>query len=376
MRRSGNLVLITGASGHVGSRTLLHLLQAGYNVRAAVRSEQQIAVITTRPQIKSMSPGTQLAFTIVPNITIPGAYEHAVKDVTHIIHMASPLASGSNMLAPDRHEQHYIQPAVQGTLNLLEAADTAGTVRRIVITSSIVALAPIQELEGARRRDSANPVTPDDRPPFVSGPYHSEFAAYAASKVAALHHAEEWMRRKRPTFDVVHLHPGFVLGRNDAATTPAQAMQGTNGVILALLLGKRFGPYIGVTVGVEDVARAHVASLDPARVLGGQSYILGASIRWNRTRDIVRREFAEAIKRSILVMSGGVETIPLPVDASLTQETFSFAFASFEQQVRDTVGHFLELRLKKKPEARLECAGGSACTVVPNHVMGSMRLAA
>jgi nucleoside-diphosphate-sugar epimerase len=167
---SGDLVLITGATGHAGSSTLLHLLRACYHVRVAVRSEAKASV-------------------------------------------------------------------VQGTLNLLEAANRIGTVRRIVITSSIVALVPIEELEGRRRRDRPNPVTSESRTPFVPGPYRSEFAAYAASKVAALHSTETWMGRERPTFGVVHLYPGFVLGRNNAATTPTQAMQGANAVIvLALLL--------------------------------------------------------------------------------------------------------------------------------------------
>ncbi|KAK0705718.1 hypothetical protein B0H67DRAFT_650022 [Lasiosphaeris hirsuta] len=347
MRHSRNLVLITGATGHVGASTLLHLLHAGYHVRAAVRSEAKAAAVAARPQIRSMHPGSRLTFTIVPDITLPGAYDDAVEGVTHIIHIASPLASGADTIALGRHHQHFTQPAVQGTLNVLEAANTVGTVRRIVITSSIVALVPIEELEGRRRRHPSTPVTPDDRVPCVAGPCHSEFAAYAASKVAALHHAEAWMERERPAFDVVHLHPGFVLGRNDSAATPAQAMQGTNGVVLALLLGKKFGPYIGVTVCVEDVARAHVASLDLG-VPGGQGYILGAPACWNDARDIARGEFAEAVRSHLLIMDGTVETIPLPIDTSLTDETFGFRFASYADQVRGTVRHFLDLRLRKK----------------------------
>ena len=348
MGRSEKLVLITGATGHIGSRTLLYLLQAGYNVRAAVRSKEKAVAVAARPQVRrSIQLGAQLTFIIVPDLTIPGAYNRAVEGVTHIVHIASPLASGSDSIPPDEHEQHFIQPAVQGTLNLLEAANMIGTVRRIVITSSIVALAPIEELEGRRRRDPSTPVTPNDRPPFVPGPYHSEFAAYAASKVAALHHADAWVKRERPAFDVVHLHPGFVLGRNDAVTSSTQAKQGTNGVVLALLLGKRLGPYVGVTVSVEDVARAHVTSLNQ-RVLGGQSYILGEPVRWNDAHNIAKSEFAEAVENNLLVMGGRVKTIFLPIDTSLTHETFSFAFASYREQVRNVVRDFLDLRLRKK----------------------------
>ncbi|KAK4159561.1 hypothetical protein QBC43DRAFT_327078 [Cladorrhinum sp. PSN259] len=348
MVSSKDLVLITGATGHVGSCTLVHLLRCGYRVRAAVRSQAKASAVLARPQIQALNPGSRLTFIIVPEITAPGAYDDAVEGVSHIIHIASPLASGANQVPLDRHDAHFIQPAVRGTVNLLEAANLGGTVRRIVITSSFVALVPVAELDGTKRRDPSKPVTPNDRVPFTPGPYKSEFAAYAASKVAALQHAEAWIERERPPFDVVHLHPGFVLGRNDTATTPGQAMQGTNSVVLALLLGKRFGPYAGATVYAQDVARAHVGALDPT-VLGNQSYILSQSVRWNDAVAIAKRSFPEAIKTKLLVTGGSVKTTHLPMDASLTEETFGFKFTSYEEQVRSVVDHFLELRVRNKP---------------------------
>ncbi|KAK3348864.1 hypothetical protein B0T25DRAFT_546681 [Lasiosphaeria hispida] len=346
MRFSRGLVLLTGATGHVGSVTLIHLLKSGYQVRAAVRSESKIVAVLARPQIRALNPGSRLTFVIVPDITTPGAYDDAVEGCAHVIHIASPLAT-SDRIPLDQADTHFIQPAVRGTLNMLEAANLAGTVRRVVITSSIVALTPVAEMEGTRRRSPLNPVGPNDRLPFIPGPYHSEFACYAASKVAALAEAEEWMERERPPFDVVHLHPGFVLGHNDSVTTPAQAMQGTNAVVLALLLGNKFGPYAGATVHVEDVARAHVSSLDPT-VLGNQSYILSQPARWNDAREIARRVFGEAVKSNLLFMGGTVKTTHIPIDASLSEETFGFKFASYEEQVKSTVSQFLDLRLRQK----------------------------
>ncbi|KAK4153253.1 putative NADPH-dependent methylglyoxal reductase GRP2 [Chaetomidium leptoderma] len=347
MISSQDLVCITGATGFVGSSTLLHLLRAGYRVRAAVRSEAKIESVLARPQIQALNPGSRLTFAIVPDITVPGAYDDAVEEATHVIHIASPLASGGNAVPLSEHERRFIYPAVRGTLNMLEAADRAGSVRRVVITSSFVALVPLEELEGTRIRDARYPVTANDRIPFSPGPYKSEFAAYAASKVAALQQTEDWLALQRPAFDVVHLHPGFVLGRNEMATTPAQAMQGTNSVVLALLLGGRFGPYAGATVHVEDVARAHVAALAP-RVFGGESYILSAPARWDDAIGVAKRAFRDAFKKKILVNSGSVETTPLPMDTTITEMAFRFEFASYETQVESVVEQFLELRSRKK----------------------------
>jgi len=305
-----------------------------------------MAAVLARPEIQALNPGSRLSFIVVPDITAPGAYDDAVEGVTHMIHIASPLATG-DAVPLDQADAYFIQPAVRGTMNLLEAANMGGTVRRVVITSSIVALVPVDEMEGTATRDRLNPVSPNDRLPLSHGPYHSEFAAYSASKVASLAAAETWMERERPPFDVVYLHPGFVLGRNDAATTPAQAMQGTNAVVLAMLMGKKFGPYAGATVHADDVARAHVMSLDPT-VLGNQSYILSQPARWNDAKKIVRREFPEAIKTKLLVTAGSVTTTPVPIDASLTEETFGFKFASYTEQVKSAVAQFLDLRMRHK----------------------------
>lgn len=340
-----NLVLITGATGHVGSRTLLHVLQAGYDVRVAVRSKSKAAFVLSRPQIQALNPGRRLTFTVVPDITAPGAYDDAVIDgVTHIIHIASPLVT-ADTIPLRQHNDYFIKPAVQGTLAMLRAAEYSGTVRRVVITSSITALVPVTQMEGVERRKA--PVQPTDRMSVPSEPYESEFAAYTASKAAALDAAETWMERRRPPFDVVHLHPSFVLGHNDAATTPAEAMKGTNAVVLAMLLGQVFGPYAGATVHVDDVARAHVRALHPS-IPGNQSYVLSGPAIWNEAKDIVRREFPAAMDSRLLVTRGNVDSVEIPIDATLTEHTFGFQFIGFEEQVKDVVRQFLELRVQKR----------------------------
>jgi len=336
------LVLITGATGHVGSCVLLHALRAGFRVRAAVRSDAKAASILARPQIQALNPGDYLSFAVVPDISAPGAMDDAAEGATHIIHIASPLVTG-HRVPPAEQESYFVRPAVGGTLNMLEAASRSGTVRRVVITSSIVALVPVSQMEGRETRTTA--VQPTDRVPLVEGPYSSEFSAYSASKVAALAHAEAWLAHNRPAFDVVHLHPSFVLGRNDSATTVADALAGTNSVVLCMLLGKRFGPYAGASVHVDDVARAHVIALDPT-VPGDQSYILSRPARWNDARDVAKREFPSAMESRLLVAAGNVDTIELPIDASVTERMFGFKHIGFEEQVKSVVGQFLDMRTR------------------------------
>ncbi|KAI8210097.1 NAD-dependent epimerase/dehydratase FUM13 [Colletotrichum sp. SAR 10_76] len=339
------LLLITGATGHIGFCVLLHALRAGHTVRCAVRSEAKAAFIRSRPQILALNlPRARLNFTIVPDITADGAYDEAIRGVSYVIHSASPLATADSV-PPEQHQEYFIQPAMRGTLGMLEAARRAGTVRRVVITSSIVALTSVAQMEGAEKRETA--VQPTERAGFKPEPYESEFAAYAASKVAALRCAEAWLAREKPNFDVVHFHPAFVLGRNDVATNTNEAIKGTNAVVLATLLGKKWGcAFAGATVHVDDVARAHVQALLPT-IPGNRSYILSTKARWNDAKLIAKRSFPEAVQRKLISSSGSVGTTPIEFDASATEETFGFKLQGFEEQIRSVVGHFLELRFRR-----------------------------
>lgn len=350
---SSGLVLITGATGHVGFSTLVHALRTGLTVRVAVRSEAKADQLMRRLSLKTTSRQRQrVTLAIVPDITAEGAYDEAMDDVTQVIHVASPLVTGCQKppIESEQAEDFFIGPAVRGTRSLLEAADACGTVRRVVITSSIVALIPVAQMEGTEPRPKGVPVRPTDRVPFTSGPYHSEFAAYANSKIAALAAAETWCEEVRPAFDVVHLHPSFVLGRNDMAATTAECMKGTNAMVLAMLLGRRFGPFAGATVHVDDVARCHVAAaVDTAHVPGNESYILSQGSRWNDAKEMAAKSFPVAEKTRLLVKSGNVGTTEIDIDASLAEDTFGLRFKGFSDQVESLVGQFLELKTNTKP---------------------------
>ncbi|KAK3949712.1 hypothetical protein QBC32DRAFT_348358 [Pseudoneurospora amorphoporcata] len=337
----GDIVLLTGATGHLGWAILQCLLRQGYHVRCAVRKAEDEHTIRARPALRRLNP-SKLSFIVVPDITKPGAFVTAAEDVGYIIHTASPLPSkAGRWIGTDDARETFIKPAEAGTLNILGAAEQSGTVRRIVFTSSIAAMVPISQMEGKEKREQ--PVVPEDRISVDQGPYASEFAAYAASKCRALQVAEEYMARERPFFDAVYIHPGFVLGANTAATTERQAMKGTNSMLAALLLGHGLGVYAGVSVHVEDVARVHVEALSPY-ILGGQSFILGEQVRWTDAIDIAEEEFPGLFASKLLTTSGYYQTVSIPIDTSLTRDTFGTQFISFADQVKSVVQHWAKVR--------------------------------
>lgn len=72
--------LCIGATGFVGAWILKLLLEKGFNVRAAVRSQAKADYL--RNLLKDHAE--KLEFVFVEDITIPGAFDEAVKAVSSI----------------------------------------------------------------------------------------------------------------------------------------------------------------------------------------------------------------------------------------------------------------------------------------------------
>jgi nucleoside-diphosphate-sugar epimerase len=127
-------IFITGATGFIGSHVASQSLNAGYNVRLSVRKEAQI------DRLKEILPkhAEKIDFVVIPDLIKPGAFDQALKDVEYIFHIASPMPGSG-----DDFKTTYVAPAVQGTTELLDAAEKISTVKRVVVMSSIVALVPL-----------------------------------------------------------------------------------------------------------------------------------------------------------------------------------------------------------------------------------------
>jgi nucleoside-diphosphate-sugar epimerase len=252
-----NLVFITGATGHIGFKTLVVALQSGYNVRAAIRSASKKSQILSAPSIKALNPGSRLSFVIVPDLTAEGAYDEAVKGATHIIHLASPIVMKGE-IKPENYQVELIDPAVAGTVSVLKAAAKTAGVKRVVITSSVVAIVAAKWFF---EEEAPEDVVFDhnSRTPFESGPYPTDFHAYNASKVAALEATDAFVRDQKPEFDIVNINPSFVIGRNELIADVKDITLGTNGAALGVILGNKLPyPVFGASVHVDDGKLLHM----------------------------------------------------------------------------------------------------------------------
>lgn len=130
---SSKLVFITGATGFIGSQVVTSALEAGFDLRLSVRKAEQIETL------KQLFPNdvSRLEFVVVPDLAQPGAFDSALDNVETVLHIASPMPGKGVDLHKD-----YIDPATQGTVSILESANKAPSVKKVVIMSSILAIAP------------------------------------------------------------------------------------------------------------------------------------------------------------------------------------------------------------------------------------------
>nr|CAA75996.1 dihydroflavonol4-reductase [Zea mays] len=121
-------VVVTGASGFVGSWLVMKLLQAGYTVRATVRDPENVG--KTKPLLDL--PGATERLSIwKADMADEDSFDEAIRGCTGVFHVATPTDFESK-----DPENEVIKPTVEGMIRILRACKEAGTVRRIVFTSS------------------------------------------------------------------------------------------------------------------------------------------------------------------------------------------------------------------------------------------------
>lgn len=72
---------------------------------------------------------------VVAELMKDDGWVEACQGCTYVLHIASPFPAGAS-----KHADELVVPAREGTLRALRAAKSAGSVKRVVITSSLAAI--------------------------------------------------------------------------------------------------------------------------------------------------------------------------------------------------------------------------------------------
>jgi dihydroflavonol-4-reductase len=221
-------VLVTGATGHLGSNLVPALLNAGHRVRAGVRDVRNAEKSAALRRL-----GVEL---VEADLSRPEQLRAAMEGIEVVCHAAAVYS----YFEPGR-EREIIDVSVHGVEAALRAAADA-KVRKVVLTSSVVTL----------------PLTRPGGPPSTEDDWTSDLRVpYIRAKTEAERLA--WKLAPELGLNLVAVLPGSFGGPGFSKNTP------TIDILEALMLNAfRMGcpdanlPY----VDVRDVATAHVRAVE------------------------------------------------------------------------------------------------------------------
>jgi len=234
-RANKDLVLITGASGFVGSAVARIALEKGYAVRALVRAT------SPRKNLEALD-----AEIVTGDMRDAASMRRALDGVRYLFHVAADY----RLWAPDPHEIERAN--LEGAEATMRAALDAG-VERIVYTSSV---ATLKVTSSGNAADETSPLAADQA-----------IGVYKRSKVLSERAVERMI--ERDGLPAVIVNPSTPIGPRDVKPTP------TGRIIVEAATGK-IPAFVDTglnLVHVDDVANGHFLALERGRI--GERYILG-----------------------------------------------------------------------------------------------------
>ena len=238
------LVLVTGATGFVGSHAVASLKRDGHDVRILVRDPRRIAA--------ALEPHGVSATAVQGDMTDPVAVGAAVKGCDAVIHAAGEVGVESGT-GPTTTAN------IDGVRTVISAALEAG-VDPVLYTSTITVHLPTHEPV----------ITPDS-------PLAQPLSAYGTSKRDAELLVRQWQGEGAPV-------TSFTIGGVYGPTSPH--LDGSFGAVLAALETFMLVPPGGLgVVDVRDLAAMFSSAMKPGRgprrYLAGGQYVTWA--QWTRT---------------------------------------------------------------------------------------------
>jgi nucleoside-diphosphate-sugar epimerase len=122
--------LVTGASGYIGLHVVSLLLQQGWAVHAAVRNLDE-SNWQPLANLRDKNPGRLRIFEA--DLLRPASFTEPMQDCSVVLHVASPFLLPEVVKEP---QKELVDPAVQGTRNVLDCVNKTESVQRVVLTSS------------------------------------------------------------------------------------------------------------------------------------------------------------------------------------------------------------------------------------------------
>jgi len=236
-------VCVTGASGFIAAHLVQQLLEQGYRVKATVRgTSEKYGYLTSLPNADANLELVQA------DLEVAGAFDEVVKGCNVVMHTASPYIV--NVKNP---QTDLVDPAVNGTTNVLKSCAKAPEVERVVLTSSMAAITDEASNDITFSESNWNTKSNLKRNPY----YYSKTLAERA--------AWDFVEQQSPQFDLVVINPFMVIG-----PSLGPSLNESNKIFADMLSGV-YPTLMSVTWGivdVRDVAKAHILAMQTPQASG------------------------------------------------------------------------------------------------------------
>jgi len=279
---NGKVVLVTGGAGFIAVHCILRLLNAGYEVRATLRSLSREDEVRVMLKEGGVNASDRLSF-VKADLSTDVGWQEAANNCTYVLHIASPTP-----IRNYKHEDEMIIPAREGVLRVLRAARDAG-VKRVVLTSAI----------GAIVYGHPNQKAPFDENTWTNT---ANAPAYQKSKTLAEKAAWEFIEREGGALELAAINPVAVMG-------PALGADYSHSIYIIknLLTGKTKGcPKINSCyVDVRDVAELHLLAMTNPAAKGQRFIATAGESMW-------MADVAKILKNNLGAAANKVSTKVLP----------------------------------------------------------------
>ncbi|KAN0023306.1 hypothetical protein ACTFIU_011476 [Dictyostelium citrinum] len=266
-------VAVTGATGFVGTYVVRDLLAKNYKVLALVRDPNNQEKLKT---LKSFDDLTN------PRLSFSGGelenvdYDTVLNGVDYVIHTASPF-----IYTAEDVQKEIINPAINGTVAVLKAASKIKSIKKVIVTSSGLAVVDLTNTEKNEFNDD------DWASPPISNPY-------AYSKVEAEKAAWEFMKENEKDestnhFKLVVMNPTFILG--PALSTLINSSVGS---IIKQLFNAMPPPPISIgIINVQDVSTAHILALESEKADNKRITINESVVPFKKFIEVAMKQFPQ-----------------------------------------------------------------------------------
>ncbi|MHB1148242.1 MAG: SDR family oxidoreductase [Lutibacter sp.] len=236
-------VLLTGVTGFVGSHTTIQLLEKGYEVFGTLQNKDRANSI--REIIGKYTTNLSNLTIIEADLTDRDIWLKLTKNMDYVQHIASPFPREL-----PKNENDLINPAKDGTLNILKAA-SENKVKRVVITSSVAAI-----VYGKTKNEQGKVFDEND---WTDERNKKDSTPYFRSKTIAEKAAWEFLDKDHSGLELTTVLPGAILGpvlENDFGTSANMVIKILDGSSPAL-------PKIGFdVVDVRSIADLLIRAME------------------------------------------------------------------------------------------------------------------